>query len=106
MSAPSARSSRLRLVDDVLQDLVGLAQGRDARRDLAQARLRLGATLDVRARARELLHEVRVRDRDRRVGREGRQQLDLGIGVGAGLARHDGQDAERLFALARQRRTR
>ena len=92
-----------RLVDDVLEDLVRFAQGRDPRRDLAQAGLGLRATLDVLAGAGELLHQVRVRDGDRRVRREGGQQLDLGVGVGAGLAGHDRQHAERGVALTGQR---
>ena len=89
----------LRLVDHVLQDLVRLAQGRDPRRDLAQGGLGFGPALDVLARASELLHEVRVRDRDRGVRGQRPQELDLGLGVGAGLARHDRQHAEGILAF-------
>jgi hypothetical protein len=52
-----------RLVDDPLQDVGRLGQGRDPSRDLAQRPLRLGLALEGCARRRELLDQAGVDDR-------------------------------------------
>ena len=63
-----------RLVDDLLEDLVGLEDGRHAGRDLAQRPLRIGAPGDLRARPLQLLDQPCVGDGDRCLVGEGREQ--------------------------------
>ena len=72
-----------RLVDDALEQVARLADRGDPGGDLAQRLLRLGASLDDRARAGELLDQARVADRDRGLGGERGQDLAVGVVVGA-----------------------
>ena len=53
-----------RLLDDLLEDLGGLEDGRHARRDLAQRPLRIGLPGDLRVRSLELLDQAGVDDGD------------------------------------------
>ena len=61
-----------RLVDDPLEQVARSADGGDPGGDLAQRLLGLGATLDDRARARQLLDQAGVPDGDRGLRREAR----------------------------------
>ena len=92
-----------RLVDDALEQVAGFADGRDPGRDLAERMLGLGATLDDRPGELELLHQVGVADRDRGLGGEGGQDLEVRAVVRAGAARHDRDRADRA-GVARERR--
>ena len=85
-----------RLVDDPLEDLAGIEDRGDARVDLAQRPLRVGAPRDLLARTFELLDQARVHDRHRAlVG----QRAEHGGVLGAECTRLvavDGQHAEDL----------
>ena len=93
-----------RLVDDALEEVAGLADRGDPGGDLAQRLLGLGASLDDRARAGELVDEAGVPDRDRRLGRERGQDLAVGLVVGGHLARHDRQRPERRGVAGQRQR--
>ena len=85
-----------RLVDDPLEHLAGIEDRGDARVDLAQGPLRVGAPRDLLARTFELLDQARVHDRHRAlVG----QRAEHGGVLGAECTRLvavDGQHAEDL----------
>ena len=85
-----------RLVDDPLEDLAGIEDRGDARVDLAQRPLRVGASRDLLARTLELLDQARVHDRHRALVR---QRAEHGGVLGAERTRLvavDGQHAEDL----------
>ena len=63
------------LLDDVAEDLARVAQHGDARGDLAQGLLRLGAAAERLARLAELRDEPRRGDRDRRLVGDGDEEL-------------------------------
>ena len=69
-----------RLVDDLLEDLGRVEDGRHAGGDLAQRALRVGPPGDLLARALELVDEAGVRDRHRGLVGEGREQAGI-LGV-------------------------
>ena len=83
-----------RFVDDLLEHLVGLEDGRHARRDLAQGLLGVGAPGDLGPRALELVDEPRVRDRDRGLVGERRQEPGVGLAEGVRAVAVDGDGAD------------
>ena len=92
-----------RLVDDLLEHLVGLEDGRHARRDLAQRPLRVGAPGDLGPRALELIDEPRVRDRDRGLVGERRQETGVGLAEGVRAVAVDGDRADDHVAVDERR---
>ena len=73
-----------RLLDDAVEDDVGLAQGGDPGRDVAQRTFRVGASGDGRLRPLELLDQAGVRDRDGRL--VGEPAEDRGVDVVEGVS--------------------
>jgi hypothetical protein len=73
-----------RLVDHAVEDDLGLAQGGDPGRDVAERPFRVGALGDGRLRALELLDQPGVRDRDGSL--VGKAAEDRGVDVVEGVA--------------------
>ena len=92
-----------RLLDDQPEDRVGVADGRDARRDLAQRPLGLGAPGDLLARPAELADQLRVVDGDRREIRERREQRGLLVAEAPDVRREHRERAQH-HGLADERR--
>ena len=92
-----------RLVDDPLEDLGRVQDGRHAGCDLAQRPLGIGAPGDLGPGALQLLDQAGVRDRDGRLVGEGRQQAGV-LGIeGVGPVRVGVDDAEHLVAMDQRR---
>ena len=83
------------LVDDLLEDLVGLEDGRDAGGDLAQGLFRIGTTGELGARARQRLDEPRVGDRDGGLAGKGEDKPRVGLAESTAFLGVDLDDAER-----------
>ena len=92
-----------RLVDDLLEDLGGLEDGRDAGRDLAQRPLGIGAAGDLGARALELLDQAGVRDRTAAWSASAASRPASSASNASGRSRVDGDDAEDLVAMDERR---
>ena len=83
------------LVDDELEDLVGVAQGGDPGRDLAQRPLVLGQPGQLAPRDVEVVDEPGVGDRDGRLGREAPDEVGVALAEGVRPGRVDLEGAER-----------
>ena len=68
-----------RFIDSALEDILGVAEGDDPSADLPQGALGLGAPLDVRPGAPELLDEIGVRHGRGGVIGEGTDQSDFRV---------------------------
>ena len=97
------REDAPRLLDDQPEDRVRVADGRHARRDLAQGPLGLGAPGDLLARPAELADQLRVVDGDRREVRERREQRRLLVAEAPDLGREHRERAQD-HGLADERR--
>ena len=75
-----------RLVDDLLEDVGRVVDGRDAGRDLAQRPFGVGPPGDVLARHLELVDEPGVRQGDGRLLGDGEEQLAVGRAERVGAA--------------------
>ena len=84
-----------RLVDDLLEDLGGLEDGRHAGRDLAQGLFRVGSTGELRARASQCVDEPRVGDRDGGLAGKREDQARIGLAERPAFLGVDLDDAER-----------
>ena len=93
----------LRILDDALEDLVRVAQGGDAGRDVAQRALGLGPAGEGLARALELVDEPGVGDGDRGLLGEAAQHRGIELVEGIGIVADDLDRAERS-GLADDRR--
>src|SRR6478752_5909666 len=71
-----------RELDDLLEDLAGVAQRRDARRDLAQGLLCLGPPRQRAARAVQLVDEAGPADGDGRLRGDRLEQPGIAVGPG------------------------
>ena len=87
----------LGLLDDPLEDDLGLAQRGDPGGDVAQRALRLGAPGDRRLRSLELLDEARVGDRDRGLVGEAAEDRRVDLVERVPLAAVDLDRAERAL---------
>ena len=85
------------LLDDPVEDDLGLAQGGDPGGDVAQRPLRVGAAGDGRLRALELLDEPGVGDRDRGLVGEAAEDRGVDVVEGVRLAAVDLDGAERAL---------
>ena len=93
-----------RLVDDELEDLVGIADGGDACRDLAQRLLRVDAARELLLGAGELVDEPGVGDGDRRLRRERLDDRDVVVVERVRCGRQDAERAERAMLAGERHR--
>ena len=83
---PSAADQAPGLGDHVVEDLLGLAQDRDPRGDLAQRLLRLGPSAEGLARTVELVDQAGGPDRDGCLVRDRLEQAAVLLAPGVGPA--------------------
>ena len=95
--APSRAEQALRLLDDPVEDDLGLAQGGDPGGDVAQRPLRVGPPGDGRLRALELLDEPGVGDGDGRLVGEAAEDRGVDVVEGVPLAPVDLDRPERAL---------
>ena len=89
-----------RLVDDLLEDLVGLEDGRDAGRDLTQRLFRIRTTGELRTRACQRVDEPGVGDRDGGLAGQREDQSRVGLAECPALLGVHLDDAERAGVAA------
>ena len=92
-----AAEEALGLLDDASQDHVGLAEGGDPGRDVAQRPLGVRAPGDRRLRSLELRDEPGIGDRDRRLVGEAAEHRLVDLVEGVALAPVDLDGAERTL---------